>query len=85
MIEWHAIVSHPKPIDTWHLGARMQAWTDQETWLQLQTTFGRFDADDARRAFQETTQLYSRLARAVAAHAAFEYPHQVEEKILALG
>lgn len=85
MIEWHAIAGNPKPVDTWHLGARMQAWTDPETWRQLQGTFGRFDAEDSKRAFRETTRLYSRLARDVAKHAAFEYPHRVEEKILALG
>ena len=84
MIEWHAIALHPGSIDIWHLGTRIHEWTDRDTWEQLQVTFGLFDADDAKRAFQETTQLYSRLAREVAQIAGIEYPQAVEDKILAL-
>ena len=58
-------------------------WTDPATWHDLRRTFGHFDADDACRAFEETTALYSRLAREVARKAGFSYPAAVEAKIRA--
>ncbi|WIM12733.1 aminoglycoside 6-adenylyltransferase [Enhydrobacter sp.] len=83
MMEWHAITHGATPADVWHLGTRMQRWTDPDTWQELQRTFGRFDAEDARRAFEETTRLYGRLAREVAHTAGFRYPEAVEAKIRA--
>ncbi|MBN9485876.1 MAG: aminoglycoside 6-adenylyltransferase [Alphaproteobacteria bacterium] len=83
MMEWHALALSPAPVDVWHLGARLRQWTDPGTWRDLQRTFGHFDADDARRAFEETTTLYSRLAREVARKAGFPYPEAVEAKIRA--
>lgn len=85
MIEWHAIATNSKPVDVWHIGTRLKEWTDPETWGALQETFGRFDAEDQKRAFEETAKLYGRLGREVAAHAGFHYPQQVEDKIRALG
>jgi aminoglycoside 6-adenylyltransferase len=83
MMEWHAIAHGAAPVDVRHLGARLRRWTDARTWQELQWTFGRFDADDARRAFEETTRLYGRLAREVAHTAGFRYPEAVEAKIRA--
>jgi len=83
MMEWHALALSAVPVDVWHLGARLRQWTDPATWRDLQWTFGRFDADDARRAFGETTTLYSRLAREVARKAGFPYPEAVEAKLRA--
>ena len=85
MIEWHAIATSPKPVDVWHIGTRLQEWTDPGTWRELQETFGRFDAEDQKRAFEETATLYGRLGREVAARAGFHYPQRVEDKIRALG
>ncbi|WP_054309192.1 aminoglycoside 6-adenylyltransferase [Mesorhizobium sp. 1M-11] len=85
MIEWHAIATNSKPVDIWHIGTHLREWTDTETWRDLQETFGRFDADDQKRAFEETVKLYGRLGREVAARAGFHYPQQVEDKIRALG
>ncbi|MBS0224387.1 MAG: aminoglycoside 6-adenylyltransferase [Proteobacteria bacterium] len=83
MMEWHALALNPTPVDIWHLGARLRQWTDPGTWRDLHRTFARFDADDARRAFEETTALYGRLAREVARKAGFPYPETVEAKIKA--
>lgn len=83
MMEWHAVAHGAARVDVWHLGTRVQRWTDPATWRELQRTFGRFDADDARRAFDATTRLYGRLAREVAHTAGFRYPEAVEAKIRA--
>ncbi len=85
MIEWHAVATNHEPVDVWHNGTRLKEWTDPDTWRALQETFGRFDAGDQMRAFDETTKLYGRLGREVAARAGFQYPQKVEDKIRALG
>jgi aminoglycoside 6-adenylyltransferase len=85
MLEWYAIARHREPLDIWHIGTRIQQWTDADTWQALKKTFGRFDTQDAKRAFEETVGLYGRLGRDVAGLAGFEYPQLVEYKIRALG
>jgi aminoglycoside 6-adenylyltransferase len=85
MIEWHAVARNSEPVDIWHIGTRIHEWADRETWRELQETFGRFDAEDAKRAFEATTRLYGRLGREAATVLGFEYPQEVEDKILALG
>jgi len=84
MMEWHAIARSGGSIDVWHTGKGLRTWTESATWTELQETFGRFDAQDARRAHDRTTQLYSRLAREVAGMKGWTYPHRVEELISAL-
>ncbi len=84
MIEWHAVARNAGPIDVWHIGTRLHEWTDRETSAELQGVFGRFDATDARRAFEATTRLFGRLSREVAQRADLDYPQRVESQITAL-
>ncbi|PHM28546.1 aminoglycoside 6-adenylyltransferase [Xenorhabdus innexi] len=44
MLEWHALARHSSTIDVWHNGLHVREWTDSQTWDELQSTFGRFDA-----------------------------------------
>jgi len=84
MMEWHALARSGGSIDVWHIGKGIRSWTDRATWTELQETFGRFDAQDARRAHDATTQLYSRLAREMAGMKGWSYPDRVEDLISAL-
>lgn len=84
MIEWHAIARNAEPVDIWHIGTRIHEWVDKRSLEELQTTFGRFDAEDAKRAFEATILLYGRLGLEVAERAGFDYPQEVEDKIRAL-
>ena len=84
MMEWHALARSEGSADVWHMGKGVHSWTDKVTWQQLQRAFGHFDAEDARRAFEVTKQLYRRLAQDVAKIKGWRYPHQVEERISAL-
>lgn len=83
MMEWHALAQSEQRVDVWHNGTRLHQWTDAESWQELHKTFGHFDADDSRRAYQATVGLYARLGRAVAAANGLVYPEGVEEKIRA--
>jgi aminoglycoside 6-adenylyltransferase len=82
MLEWHAITTVPRPVEVWHIGTRMRQWVDQQTWDEIQHTFGRFDAWDAKRAFDATVALYSRLGKEVADAAGLEYPYTVEDSVV---
>lgn len=84
MMEWHALARSGGAVDVWHIGKGIRAWADSATWAALQETFGRFDAEDSRRAHDATTRLYSRLAREVAGMKGWTYPDKVEDLISAL-
>lgn len=84
MMEWHALARSEEPIDVWHMGTRLRSWSDEKTWSEVQNTFGRFDAEDAKRAYDETAQLYGRLAREVARMKSWDYPQVVEDRIRSL-
>ena len=84
MMEWHALARSGGSIDVWHIGKGIHSWADSATWTELQETFGHFDAPDARRAYDATTRLYSRLAREVADMRGWTYPDKVEDLISAL-
>jgi aminoglycoside 6-adenylyltransferase len=84
MIEWHALALNGGAVDVWHIGKGLGTWTDDATWAELQGAFGRFDTQDARRAHDKTTRLYSRLAREVARIKGWTYPDRVEKLISAL-
>lgn len=83
-LEWHAVASNDGPIDIWHVGAHVWEWTDSTTWDELQHTFGRFDADDAQRAFEATIKLYSELGHEIAAAAGLEYSQRAKDGITAI-
>ncbi|MCA7085320.1 aminoglycoside 6-adenylyltransferase [Cupriavidus cauae] len=84
MAQWHAQALHPGQVDVWHNGLRMDQWAHRDTWHAMQQIFGRFDAADARRAFEATVRLYGRLGREVAERAGLEYPEACEDQIQAL-
>lgn len=84
MMEWHALARSGGSVDVWHMGKGLRTWTDAATWAELQRTFGHFDAEDARRAYDVTTRLYSRLAREVSDVKGWAYPDRVEAGISAL-
>lgn len=65
MLEWHAIASNPVAVDIWHNGAHLQSWIKPKIWHALHNAFGHFDAQSTRKAFKETTQIYSQLAHQV--------------------
>lgn len=84
MLEWRAWARSQGAVDVWRLGKGIRSWTDNAAWTELHETFGRFDAQDARRAHDATTRLYGRLAREVAGMKGWAYPDRVERLISAL-
>lgn len=82
MLEWHALVTHGPDTDVWHIGTKMQRWTDPQTWADLHSVFGHFDAADSFRALEATMRLFTLLAHEVADHAGFTVP-DAERHILA--
>lgn len=66
MLEWEAATRLDGPLDVWHIGTRIASWATEDEWRRLQEVFGRFDADDARRALLATTLLFADVSAAVA-------------------
>lgn len=81
MAEWHAVASSSGTVDVWHNGLHLQEWLDPKSWKEVQETFSRFDASDAKRAFEATVKLYARLGKELAHYLGFEYPQECETQI----
>jgi aminoglycoside 6-adenylyltransferase len=84
MIEWHALALRGAETDVWHIGIRMQQWAAPGVWEELDAAFGRFDAEDARRAFLATAALFGRLARETAERLGHDYPAALERSVMAV-
>ncbi|CAG9168569.1 aminoglycoside 6-adenylyltransferase [Cupriavidus respiraculi] len=81
MLEWHALAKGDPAPDVWHNGLRMDTWLDSGVRAQLHECFGRLDPVEARRAFDATIGLYSRVAKETAGLARLRYPQPVEDGI----
>ena len=84
MIEWHAQATHGQAYDTWHDGHWLANWTDSQTWAEVHSAFGGFDAMQSWQALFATTGLFRRLATATAAHYGYAYPDRLDEQITRL-
>ncbi|MCK2241427.1 MULTISPECIES: aminoglycoside 6-adenylyltransferase [unclassified Crossiella] len=82
LVEWHAQAVRGADLDVWHGGTRMRDWAAPGVWDRLPSTFGEFDAADARRAAHATGVLFAELAREVAKAHDFTYDPAPETAIL---
>lgn len=81
MLEWHALATGGKGIDTWYIGTKMRRWVDEETWQEVGHVFARFDAEDSWRALVASMRLFSRLTREIARALELDYPRDAERHI----
>jgi len=84
MIEWNTIATAPTRVDVWHDGRFLDRWASPEVRSQLPGTFARYEAVDLSRALDETSRLYSRLARQVAERFGWKYPEEAEDTVQGL-
>lgn len=71
MLEWHAATDPAGPRHTWYIGHHMDEWVPASYWQRVHETFGRFDAQDSRRALDESVALFADVAEEVAARLGF--------------
>lgn len=74
LLEWHAILLGGFRVEGFGLGRDMPAWLAPDLQEAVHDVFGRFDADDARRAFANSIELLWRVAGEVAAVSGFDFP-----------
>lgn len=73
MLEWYGATDPERPRYTWYIGHHMDEWLPAEHWRRVHETFGRFDADDARRALDATVDLFADVGAEVAARLGFPW------------
>jgi aminoglycoside 6-adenylyltransferase len=83
LLEWHACAIYGAGHDTWRHGRFLHDWIDPTISAALPATFAAYDVDDMWRATLATAELGCRLARETAERLAYDYPHQVEQEMLA--
>lgn len=84
MLEWHARAVHGWDYDTWHSGHFLSEWTDSQTWNELHSAFGQFDAAGSWQALLTTMNLFRRLATETALRLSYPYPTAVDEHVARL-
>lgn len=80
VLEWEAAT---RAVDPWHIGTRIAEWLPPAARERLEQAFGRYDTDDAWRAFVATIDLFSEVARTVASRLDLHYPAEVEDPVRA--
>lgn len=78
MIEWHAKSINGVNFNTWHQGRFMNEWTDKQTWNDLKTCFGQFDAENSWKALLSTMSVFRRLAKEAAQNLKYQYPEKID-------
>ncbi|WP_067845109.1 aminoglycoside 6-adenylyltransferase [Nocardia lijiangensis] len=73
MLEWYGSTARDHPRYTWYIGHHMDEWLPADLWRRVHETFGRFDADDARRALDASVDLFAEVAAEVAARLGFSW------------
>lgn len=81
MIEWNAKSVKGSDLNTWHQGRFIKEWTDVQTWNELDSCFGHFNASDTWKALFSTMKLFRRLAKETAANLKYQYPDEVDKNI----
>lgn len=84
MLEWHARAVNEWDYDTWHNGHFLSEWADPQTWNELHSAFGRFDAASSWQALLTTMSLFRRLATETASRLSYPYSSAVDERVTQL-
>jgi aminoglycoside 6-adenylyltransferase len=77
MLEWNA-AAHQPDVTIGEIGSGMKEWTGGEVWTRLDECFGRFDADDSRRALLATISLFRDVASDAAVRLGYRYPASLD-------
>ncbi|MCJ7726568.1 MAG: aminoglycoside 6-adenylyltransferase [Acidimicrobiia bacterium] len=80
MLEWAAVTRDPDA-DVRQIGHGMRNWVDDQTWVDLHSVWGGFDADSSRRALMATIDVFRMVAREVGAALGFDYPESSDRQI----
>jgi aminoglycoside 6-adenylyltransferase len=83
MLEWHALATSGDETDVWYIGTKLRAWVAPDVLARLDAVFGRFDAEDARRALDATTALFAELSAVVARRYGFPDPSAIGDPVQA--
>ncbi len=82
MLEWHAQAQNGWEHDTWHDGHFVDQWVDPKIQSDLERTFGRYSASDSWQTLLASLNLFRRLATETAESLGYEYPAELEVKVV---
>jgi len=82
MLVWNAAANQPG-VAIGEIGSGMKQWTGGEAWKRLHECFGRFDANDSRRALLATISLFRDIASETAVRLGYTYPSSLDDSISA--
>ena len=83
LLEWHAHLTRPQPINTWLLGRRISFWTDDESKAAIECIWSGWEANSLWDAFFLQIGLFQRLAKALTRRLGFQYDDKTFQEITA--
>ena len=82
MLEWHMEGDHGWAVNTGVYGRGLQKRLKADIWAQLESTFVGAGMEENWEALFETIDLFRRVAREVADHLGYAYPHDLDRRVL---
>lgn len=82
MTEWFIATQHNWSISTNKHGRLFKRYLDSKTWSELEKTFSDADIENNWKAFFNMIELFRRLAKEVARNLRYEYPENIDRKII---
>jgi Streptomycin adenylyltransferase len=82
VVEWFIGLQHDWSTNTGVRGRKFKRYPDEKTWSEYTSTFAGAGIEANWQAFFNAVALFGRLARIVGDHLGYEYPAQLERKMV---
>jgi len=82
MLEWRMEIDHGWSVKPGAYGRGLQRYVAPETWLELESTYVGAGEEENWDAMFRTIDLYRRVAIEVGRHLGYEYPHELDRRVM---
>jgi aminoglycoside 6-adenylyltransferase len=82
LIDWHIGLQHNWTVETGVCGKKFKRYLDAGTWSEYEATCAGAGIEDNWAAFFKMASLFRRLARQVGANLGYEYPDELDSKVM---
>jgi aminoglycoside 6-adenylyltransferase len=81
MLEWSIEIDHNWSLKPGNVGRGLKKFLKPEIWPEVESTFAGASIEENWRALFKTTDLFRKIANAVAANLGYEYPHELDDRV----
>jgi aminoglycoside 6-adenylyltransferase len=82
MLEWSIEIDHNWSLKPGNVGRGLKTFLKPEIWAEVESTFAGASIEENWRALFKTTDLFRGIANAVAANLGYEYPRELDDRVM---